>query len=557
VPTTLTFAPGETTKTVTVAVTGDLIVEPDETFVINLTAPINATLADNQGLGTITNDDSVVAIPTLSITDVTVLEANSGTTNAVFTVTLSAASLLPVTVIATSADGTATNPTDYIAILPTTLTFAPGETTKTVAVAVNGDLIVEPDETFVINLTTPVNATLADNQAIGTITNDDAVVATPTLSIRDVTVIEANSGTTNAVFTVTLSAPSALPVTIIASSAEGTATNPSDYMAIVPSMLTFAPGETTKTFTIAVNGDLIVEPDETFFINLTAPINATLSDSQGLGTITNDDSAGEPNNNSPQFVNASPTFSIPENSPEGTIVGGVTATDSDLPATELTYSIQGGNASGAFAINPTTGQITVANSAALNFEVTPSFSLNVQVTDNGNPTARTANAVVVVNLINVGLTITIPNPVGTYQIGNRVPALVAPDSTITSDDVAIPNFSNAQLTVSISAGRTKGDQMKIVKKGSGANPISTKGRKIFSGSVQIGTFFPAGSTRHPNLVVMLNSQATLEAVNKLLQSVNFRARANAGTVRTLNAQLTNVGGVNSNTATHDMAVTPK
>ncbi len=66
------------------------------------------------------------------------------------------------------------------------------------------------------------------------------------------------------------------------------------------------------------------------------------------------------NDNGPVFVDASPTFSIPENSPVGTVVGSVTATDSDSPPNSLTYSIIGGNSSGAFAINPNTGEITVA-----------------------------------------------------------------------------------------------------------------------------------------------------------------------------------------------------
>src|SRR5439155_1758808 len=134
-PTTLTFAPGETIKIVTVAVNGDTLAEANETFFVNLTAAINATLADNQGLGTIRNDDLA---PTMSINDVEVSEGNLDTTNAVFTVTLSAVSGQTVTVVANSANGTATTPLDYTAIPPTTLTFVPGETSKTVTVAVNG-----------------------------------------------------------------------------------------------------------------------------------------------------------------------------------------------------------------------------------------------------------------------------------------------------------------------------------------------------------------------------------------------------------------------------------
>lgn len=93
----LTFAAGQLTKTVSVTINGDTTVEADETFFVNLTAPAGATLADAQGVGTITNDD-VAALPTLSIGNVTVTEGNAGTMAAAFTVTLSAAAASAVTV---------------------------------------------------------------------------------------------------------------------------------------------------------------------------------------------------------------------------------------------------------------------------------------------------------------------------------------------------------------------------------------------------------------------------------------------------------------------------
>ena len=101
-----------------------------------------------------------------------VLEGNTGTTNATFTVRLSAASALPVTVNYATADGTATAGSDYVA-KSGTLNFAPGTTSASVVVLVQGDVIVEPDETFYLNLTVPTNATLADAQAAALIRNDD------------------------------------------------------------------------------------------------------------------------------------------------------------------------------------------------------------------------------------------------------------------------------------------------------------------------------------------------------------------------------------------------
>ena len=287
-PILLTFAPGETSKTVTVLVNGDTLSEANETFFINLTNAVGATVTDGQGQGTIINDD---VAPTLSINDVTLLEGDLGTTNAVFTVTLSTASGQTVTIGASSANGTATNPSDYIALAPTVLTFAPGETSKTVTMAINGDTSNEANETFFINLNNAVNATVTDNQGLGTIINDDVVPPSMTsISISDVSVVEGNSGTTDAVFTVTLSEASTQTVTVTATSANGSATAPSDYLTLPPTVVTFAPGEISKTVTVTVNGDKSIELDETFFVNLTAAINATISDSQAEGTITNDDS---------------------------------------------------------------------------------------------------------------------------------------------------------------------------------------------------------------------------------------------------------------------------
>jgi Calx-beta domain/FG-GAP-like repeat len=115
-------------------------------------------------------------LPNLVISDVAVTEGNAGTTAANFTVTLSgpAAAATNVLVNFATADASATAPSDYTATAGT-LTFLPGELTKTVTVLVNGDTTFEPGETFQVNLTAPSpNATIADNQGIGTINNDDA-----------------------------------------------------------------------------------------------------------------------------------------------------------------------------------------------------------------------------------------------------------------------------------------------------------------------------------------------------------------------------------------------
>ena len=171
----LSFAPGVTTQTITVLVRGDLLDEANETFTVNLSSSVNATISVAQGTGTIIDDD---ATPSLAINNVSVTEGNVGTVNAVFTVTLSAASGRVVTVNYATANSSATSPSDYTATSGM-LTFALGVTTQTITVPVNGDVLNEGNETFNVNLSNAVNASIADSQGVGTIVDDDPM---PSLS---------------------------------------------------------------------------------------------------------------------------------------------------------------------------------------------------------------------------------------------------------------------------------------------------------------------------------------------------------------------------------------
>jgi hypothetical protein len=110
----------------------------------------------------------------------------------------------------------------------------------------------------------------------------------PTLSISDVTVREGNGGTASAIFNVTLTPVATGTVTVRYATANGTASAASDYVA-TSGTLTFSPGNNVKTVTVLVNGDMKLEPNETFFVNLSTPTGATIADGQGQGTITNDD----------------------------------------------------------------------------------------------------------------------------------------------------------------------------------------------------------------------------------------------------------------------------
>jgi chitinase len=286
------IAVGQSSKTVSVTINGDTAVEPDENFSVNVSNVTGATVSDGSATGTITNDDSAGG-PTLSIGDVTISEGNSSTKLATFTVTLSAVQSGPVQVDVATANGTATSGSDYVAKSTLGLRIPAGSTSKTFAVTINGDTTSEPDETFTVNLTNPVGATLADGQAVGTITNDDAA-ATPTLSIADASVAEGNSGTKTLTFTVSLSPAAAGTVSYDIATSNGTATSGSDYVASSLLGQTIAAGGTSKTFVVTINGDTSTEANETFNVTLSNVSGATLGDGSAVGTITNDDGGSGP-----------------------------------------------------------------------------------------------------------------------------------------------------------------------------------------------------------------------------------------------------------------------
>ncbi|MEI6062931.1 MAG: Calx-beta domain-containing protein, partial [Bacteroidota bacterium] len=274
---TLTFAPGETSKVITVYTTADTKYEVDETMLLNLVNPVNATILDPQGIGHITDNDNQ---PVITVSDPSVIEG--GTLD--FVISLSNPSYLPVTVYYSTADGTATTSNlDYTGITSTPVIFAPGETTKTIYVQTTADNIVEPDENMYLNLASPTNATIYDNQGLGTILNDDVAV----LNVNNVTVTEGNTpGTVNAVFTVTMTNPAQSTIIFNYGMSDITAHAGLDYSA-QSGTFTFLPGTTTATITVPITSDLIAEPTETYLVSLSGLNNAGLSVSIGTpGTCT-------------------------------------------------------------------------------------------------------------------------------------------------------------------------------------------------------------------------------------------------------------------------------
>ncbi len=282
---TVTFAPGQTSATLPATMLDDAKDEFPETFTVTLSnASPGSVIDDGTGTGTITDNDPT---PTLSVDDATGTEGGKVS----FTVKLSAASGRDTILAIGTNDDTAKAGSDYTALPNTTRRTIPaGQTSITVDVDALTDNVDETDETFKFGVAQQANqeATAFADIVVAVGTIKDATT-TPTLSIGDVSKDEGNSGTTNFAFPVTLSAASSQSVTVNCTVAGETATAPSDFAPLVGCNLTFAPGETSKTITVAVVGDTVAEDNETFKVSLSGATNATLADGIGLGTIKNDD----------------------------------------------------------------------------------------------------------------------------------------------------------------------------------------------------------------------------------------------------------------------------
>jgi chitinase len=233
-------------------------------------------------------------VPAISSTAMSLTEGQSGTKAMNFTVRLSAPTTTTVSLVYATADITAAAGSDYDAVSGT-ISFAPGETSKTVAVAIRGDTVVEADESYSLNFTNPVNGTLVSTFVTGTITNDDTAPAPepPQITLSPVSVTEGNSGTTPMVFTIALSAASTSTITVNYATGGGTATAGTDYQA-ASGVLSFAPGVTSRTVTVNVLGDTTDEPNETLDLTLSGAANATIGVAKATGVIVDDDPAAPP-----------------------------------------------------------------------------------------------------------------------------------------------------------------------------------------------------------------------------------------------------------------------
>ncbi|MBH8561146.1 VCBS repeat-containing protein [Nostoc sp. CENA67] len=384
-PITVNFAAGETSKDVIIPILGDTKDEIDETIKLKLVNPTGGASLGSQQTATYTiiDDDD---FPSIVIDDVNLNEGNSGSTNAIFTVSLSAASDKTIAVDYATTDNTANLPSDYT-ITTGTLTFNPGVTTQTISVPIIGDTFYENNETFLVQFSNANNATIADNQGIGTIVNDDAG-PTFDFSAASYTVIEGNATgfTTFAKVQVNRTGNTSSTDTVQLQLANGKAPSGTggatanigiDYNNTSITVV-FNPGDTSAIASIPIAGDTQYEQNENVVLTLVNPsagnIGTTISNA--VLTINNDDDL--------------PTVSITASPIKATETGTTsffTITRTGDTATDLTVNLAIDNSStvtsntgGAFLVDYTLSGGNISGTGATRTAIIPAGQSSVIVT---------------------------------------------------------------------------------------------------------------------------------------------------------------------------------
>jgi hypothetical protein len=224
-------------------------------------------------------EDRLTPTATFSIGDVTVVEGNTGTVNAQVPVRLFGSHGNRVTVEYRTTPGTATAGSDYSAVTGQ-LTFNKNQTSRSIVVPIQGDRLPEANETFSVQLFNPSGATIADDTGVVTIQDNEPHVRISAPSLR-----EGDAGTATMTFTVTLQAAYDLPVTVNYATGGGTATPGDDYVPTSGTVV-IQPGQTYQTFQVAVNGDRLLETNETIQVNLTTPNSYATINNGGVGVGT-------------------------------------------------------------------------------------------------------------------------------------------------------------------------------------------------------------------------------------------------------------------------------
>jgi uncharacterized delta-60 repeat protein/uncharacterized repeat protein (TIGR01451 family) len=278
---TLTFNNGETIKTFTIPILEDTLVEGDEFFNVQLSNPgPGVVLVNSNALVTIQDNDTGLGFAPATYS------VNESGGSVTLTVVRTNANTGTVTVTYATTNGTATAGEDYTAVSGM-LTFNNGESVKTITVPIANDKQVEGDETFFLTLSAPTGGAQLSGPSLATVTivDDDAGLrfSSPTYTVSE-------SGV-QATITVFRTAITNTSVGVDYSTSDGTATAGSDYLA-TSGTLNFAPGEVSKTFTVSIIDDTLIEGDETVLLKLTNPTGQASLLNPNAATLTIVDNDG-------------------------------------------------------------------------------------------------------------------------------------------------------------------------------------------------------------------------------------------------------------------------
>ncbi len=418
---TLTFNPGDTTKTFAVPITDDGTLETDETVNLTLSNPNNASLGSpNSATLTITGND-VPGITFSSATYSIVENVSSGT--ATITVNLSQVSGNTVTINYATSDGSALAGSDYITTSGT-VTFDAGVTSQTFDIPIIDDATAEEmNETVILTLINPANAILGSPYSATLTIQDDDV---PNISFTSATYSVAE-GTPSATIEAVLSGTSTVTVSIGYSTSNGTATGGIDY-GTSSGTLTFTAGDTSETFTVSINDDAFVELDETVNLALSNPVNAALSGtSTATLTITSEDVSSV-------FL-ATDSYGVSEDSSSVNIAVMISPTGHPAPIT-VNYATSDGSALAGVDYIATSGTLTFGPDDFLE-------SFSVSTIDDGIAEANET----------ISLILSDPNNANLVSPGTATLTIYdddAPDITFSSNSYTIAeNVASGTATVAV------------------------------------------------------------------------------------------------------------
>jgi len=324
---------------------------------------------------------------------------------------------------------------DYITPASLVLNFAAGDAAKSFNIVTCTDGVYEGGETVPLTLTTVTGDAIKGSPDTATVNIIDVDTA-PTFSITStVTHNEGNTGTTAFDFVVTKTGSTALTSTVRVDTADVSATAPSDYTAIVNQVLTFNAGDTVQTVTVLVNGDLTVEPTETFTVTLSNPTNATIASGQGTGTgtITNDDIAAPVLGTYPN-----PSVQLGANT---TVAASAAPTDT----TSINVSTNT-KFNGTFAANLLTGDVYVTNASPAGV-----YLVTVKAFGPGGSTTKTFTLTVTTGTVCNGIT-SFTNAADVTVGSSSFHAAVGDVNNDGNQDLLVSNQSGSTVSVRLGAG---------------------------------------------------------------------------------------------------------